>query len=62
MARGSLANPSSNLNLSRRQTELFQQIILLGNQMSKVLNPKHPLPMPEDRAKLRRKWSNLMEY
>jgi hypothetical protein len=60
MARSSLANSSSNLNLSRRQTELFQQIICVGNKMSKVMDPNHPLPMPADRAKLARKWSHLM--
>jgi len=59
-ARGSLANSFSNLNLSRRQTALFQEIILVGNQMSRIINLEHPLPVPKDRAKLGRKWCNLM--
>jgi len=60
MARGSLANSFSNLNLSRRQTALFQEIILVGNQMSRGMRHYHPLPVSEDRARLGRKWLHLM--
>lgn len=58
MVRSSVSKSSSKLNLSRRQTDLFQRIILVGNQMAKAMRPRHQLPAP-DREKLKRKWDDL---
>ena len=61
MARSSLANSSSKLNLSHRQIALFQKIILAGNQMAEALS-RHDdtVTLPKNGTKLTQRWSNLM--
>jgi hypothetical protein len=61
MARSSLANSSSKLNVSRRQTALFQKIILAGNHMAKELNHLNEQSLlPKRTKKLARRWGGLM--
>ncbi len=64
MAKGSLSKTTHKLNLTRRQTLLFQQIILAGNQMAELLAQLEfhfVQPMKVKKAdKLIKHWSNLM--
>ena len=61
MVRNILSKPSSKLNLTEQQTELFQDIILVGNNMSDVLRAldKRGL-LPKEFKRLPCEWSNLM--
>ena len=64
MAKSSLSKTTQKLNLTRRQTLLFQQIILAGNQMAELLaqlefNIIQPARMKEA-GKLAKQWSDLM--
>ena len=61
MARTSLSNSHQKLNLSRRQTLLFQHIILTGNRMVTVLNrPEVQATQPKYITKLHKTWGKLM--
>lgn len=61
MARSSLANSSSKLNLSRRQLSLFRNIIVTGNQMAIALNNfNKQLLLSNTTIKLVSRWEKLM--
>lgn len=61
MAINSLSKSSPKLNLTRRQAELFQRIILVGNRMSDTLSAlDKTMSLPRDAAKLVHKWQKLM--
>jgi len=61
MDRYNLSKSTPKLNFSRRQAELFQQIILVGNKMSDALSAlDQKLLLPKKTAKLVRKWQDLM--
>lgn len=61
MSKHSLSKTSSKLNLTRRQIELFQKMILIGNQMSEALSALDRKGLvPKNSAKLARKWGDLM--
>jgi hypothetical protein len=62
MARSSLTNSPAKLYLSRRQINLFQKIILVGNQMSKALGCQGDaaISSAKNGAKLSKRWDNLM--
>jgi hypothetical protein len=61
VAGSSLSKTTSKLNLSRRQTELFQQIILVGNRMSDLLSAlEDKISLPKNSGKLSRSWQDLM--
>lgn len=64
MAKASLSKSSSKLNLTRRQTYVFQKIIFVGNQMAELLarlefKITHPARVKEA-TKLAKRWSSLM--
>jgi hypothetical protein len=61
MAKPSLPKKSSKLNISRRHTELFQEIILVGNNMSDfIATLEDKISLPKSAIKLARKWQDLM--
>lgn len=61
MTKSSLSKSTSKLNLTRRQLEVFQKIILVGNQMSEALSAlDKKMMMPKTSAKLVQKWQDLM--
>lgn len=52
---------TSKLNLTRRQTSLFQKIILVGNQMSEMLAElEFRAVQPKAAKKLSERWCRLM--
>ncbi len=61
MAKCIVTKRKSELNLTSQQSALFQNIILVGNQMSDLLRQldKQAL-LPEPARKLPMKWGNLM--
>jgi hypothetical protein len=61
MAKLSLSKKSSKLNLSRRHAELFQEIILVGNNMSDLISSlENKISLPKSTIQLARKWQDLM--
>ena len=53
--------PKAKLNLTRRQADLFQKIILMGNRMSDALSElDRKMLLPKESAKLITKWGKLM--
>ena len=53
--------PKAKLNLTRRQADLFQKIILIGNRMSDALSElDRKMLLPKESAKLITKWGKLM--
>jgi hypothetical protein len=61
MAKLSVSKSTSKLNLTRRQTEIFQKVILVGNQMSEVLSTLEEKGLlPKASVKLVQKWQSLM--
>ena len=55
------STPKAKLNLTRRQADLFQKIILIGNRMSDTLSElDRKMLLPKEAAKLISKWGNLM--
>ena len=53
--------PKAKLNLTRRQADLFQKIILMGNRMSDALSElDRKMLLPKESAKLIVKWGKLM--
>jgi hypothetical protein len=61
MAKNSVSTFPSKLNLNKQQTELFQNIILLGNNMSNALKQlDKDYLLPVEFNKLPNKWGKLM--
>ncbi|MBA2655296.1 MAG: hypothetical protein H0U71_09585 [Gammaproteobacteria bacterium] len=61
MTKSSVSKSTSKLNLTRRQIEIFQKIILVGNEMSDALSALDKMMLlPKDSSKLIRKWQDLM--
>ncbi|TAK77990.1 MAG: hypothetical protein EPO11_01900 [Gammaproteobacteria bacterium] len=61
MARSILANSSSKLNLSHRQTEILEQLIMAGGQMAKSLEylDSH-FCLPAHAVKPAKRWAKLV--
>ncbi|TAK73739.1 MAG: hypothetical protein EPO11_07880 [Gammaproteobacteria bacterium] len=64
MAQDILANSSSKLNLSRRQTAMLQRILITASQMAEILEHCEQQAIDVERAViLSRRWSHLIvEY